>query len=538
MNEPDSLGIKIKENITADFRRRLFGLRVKILLLLVVLCIPVISTLVYFSIDALTTTINDDAEDRASLIAQIFSADTNSLDEVSYEHFQSEIVKLNEMNPEIHKISIYADRNGEIVRIASTDVSQLGVVADPEDIVPLETGEATHAETVKNGRKVIEAVAPITVDGDIVATIGIYMYLDARDELIRTQNIKFIIIGVTWIAVLILILYLVLNHYMVKPVQKLARVSQAVSRGDFDQKIDINTRDEFGELCHSVNRMTDSLAEQSRQIQGKVDELQQVNADLQEREKELRHTNEQLETANQMKSQFLATMSHELRTPLNSIIGFSELLEDETYGGLNERQKKYLGNIVVSSRHLLQLINDILDLAKVEAGTIGIRLEQLSLSDAINTVRSVVEPLADKKDIEIIVELEDDLGLVDADPARLKQILYNLMSNALKFTPSGGKVTMKARTGEGSARVSVKDTGIGISQGDQERVFSEFLQVQGGHSRKYEGTGLGLALTRKLVELHGGTIWVESSPGKGSKFIFTIPLHKEDTGTPGEPRQD
>jgi len=511
-----------------------FGLRAKILLLLVVLCIPVIGTLVFLSIDALTRTINEDYEERANLIAQIFSADTNSLEEVSYEHFQSEIVKLNELNPEIHKISIYAPRDGEIIRIACTSTDEIGEVADPEDIAPFDTGEAVHAESVKEGKKVIEAVAPITVDDEIAATIGIYLYLENRDELIRSQNIKFISIAAIWIAGLVLILYLILNHYMVRPVEKLAKVSQAVSRGDFSKKIDIDSRDEFGELCRSVNAMTASLAEQSEQIQGKVDELEQVNIDLKERERDLQLINEQLETANRLKSQFLATMSHELRTPLNSIIGFSELLEDETYGSLNDRQKKYLGNIVVSSKHLLQLINDILDLAKVESGTIEIRRETISLTDAIDTVRSVVEPLAAKKDITITAASQLTADCVAADPARFKQVLYNLLSNAIKFTPSGGRVTIQTVEEDSFARVSVTDTGIGISQKDQERIFSEFLQVEGTYSRKYEGTGLGLALTRKLVELHGGRIWVESSPGRGSRFIFTIPLCTGGGGIPGD----
>ncbi|MHB1324609.1 MAG: sensor histidine kinase [Thermoleophilia bacterium] len=510
--------------------KKRFGLRTKILLLLAVMCIPIIGGIVYISINTLTTTINEDFEERATLIAQFFSADTNSKEEISYEHFQSEIEKLNELNPDIHKISVYAPQDGEIIRIASTDRSQIGEVADPEDYVPLETNQATHAESEKDSRKVIEAVAPLTVDGTPMATIGIYMYLEPRDALISDQQTKFLLIGGLGVVALLVLLYLSLNFYMVKPVAGLARLTQAVARGDFGQRVAINSRDELGELGRSVNRMTESLEVQSQEILGKVDELEQVNQNLQSREQELRQTNKQLETANRLKSQFLATMSHELRTPLNSIIGFSELLEDETYGNLNPKQMQYVGNIVVSSRHLLQLINDILDLAKVESGTIEVRPVPMSLPDAMTVVQSIVEPLAAKKSIRLSIKPDPGIEFVTADPARVKQILYNLLSNAIKFTPAGGEVAIESVHRDGVMEISVTDTGIGIGEKDQQRIFSEFLQVEGSYARKYEGTGLGLALTKKLVELHGGRIWVESSPNMGSRFTFTIPDLIPDNG--------
>ncbi len=513
------------EETDQAFVHKRYGLRAKILLLLAAMCFPIIGGLTYTSISALTDTINRDFEQRATTIGQFFSADVTNLPEkISYEHFQGEIVKLHELNSDIMKISVYAPRGDQVFRIASTDTSQINEVADPEDYAPLETNQATHAESVKNGRKIIEAIAPITLtDGKPAATIGIYMYLDARDDLIRSQQIKFLLIGGLGIIALLVLLYLSLNYYLVKPVDKLASVTQSVAKGDFTKKVEIRSRDELGELGRSINRMTESLEVQSEELQGKVDELENVNENLQSREHELQITNRQLETANRLKSQFLATMSHELRTPLNSIIGFSELLEDETYGSLNAKQMKYVGNIVVSSKYLLQLINDILDLAKVESGTIEIRPERLSLSEAMSVVKSVVEPLATKKSINLTIKLDSKVEEVAADPARFKQILYNLLSNAIKFTPSGGIVSIEAVRHDGAVAISVADTGIGISEKDQQRIFSEFLQVDGSYARKYEGTGLGLALTRKLVELHGGRIWVDSSPGRGSRFTFTMP---------------
>lgn len=514
--------------------RRKFGLRAKILLLLAAMIVPIIGGLVYVSMSTLSDSLVHDYEQRAILVAQFFSADIiNSPEKISYDHLQPEIDKLHEMNADIYKISVYAQQGDQVIRIASTDRSQIGQVADPEDVAPLETNTATHAESIKNDRKVIEALAPLDIQGQPAATIGIYMYLDSRDALIRSQQINFLLIGGLGITALLVLLYLSLNYYMVKPVSRLARITQAVARGDLGKKSGIKSRDELGELGQSVDRMIESLAVQSQEIRGKVDELEWVNRNLQAREQELRLTNRQLETANRLKSQFLATMSHELRTPLNSIIGFSELLEDKAYGTLNEKQTKYVGNIVVSSKHLLQLINDILDLAKVESGTIELHYESMFLPEAIAIVKSVVEPLATKKDILMEIDLDKQIKSVEADPSRLRQILYNLLSNAIKFTPAGGRVSIEARPHDGGVEIAVTDTGIGIGIDDQERIFSEFLQVEGSYSRKYEGTGLGLALTKKLVELHGGHIWVESAPGQGSRFIFTLPGDGHDPASGG-----
>ncbi len=240
---------------------------------------------------------------------------------------------------------------------------------------------------------------------------------------------------------------------------------------------------------------------------------------------EIRIENKQLAYASKAKSDFLATMSHELRTPLNGIIGFSELLEKKIAGELNEKQEKFVGNIIVSGNHLLNLISDILDLSKVEAGKIELATEDFSVVDAINEGLTLIKEKAMKHNVALKVEREPQLDFIEADKLRFKQILFNLLDNAVKFSkPEGGTVTIAAKREKDMVRFSVSDTGIGIKEEDLKRVFREFDQLDTGISRKYGGTGLGLAITKKLVELNGGTITVESRYGEGSKFTFILPL--------------
>jgi len=242
-------------------------------------------------------------------------------------------------------------------------------------------------------------------------------------------------------------------------------------------------------------------------------------------ESTLQEKNVELERANQAKDRFLASMSHELRTPLNGIIGFAEFLSDGKPGPLNDKQKEYLGDILNSGRHLLHLINDMLDLVKIQAGRVDLALEQFSIRDVIREVCTGVHPLAVSKAIELTVNIDDGIGFVTLDEQRFKQILYNLLSNALKFTDDRGHVAIDVTpAGEDRFRMVVSDDGIGIRAEDISRLFTEFEQLETGTSRRFGGTGLGLALTRKLVELHGGAIDVESEFGKGSRFGVLLPL--------------
>jgi signal transduction histidine kinase len=240
--------------------------------------------------------------------------------------------------------------------------------------------------------------------------------------------------------------------------------------------------------------------------------------------RELEQARQEAERASRFKSQFLANMSHELRTPLNAIIGFGELLEDPQSGSLTPQQSEFLRHIVASGKHLVDLMNDILDLARIEAGRVEIRRERVATASLIESVRDVVRAMAVKKGIDLVCNVDGPLPDAQLDPVRVKQILYNLLSNGIKFTPVPGQVRLNATADDHALVLSVQDTGIGIRPSDQARLFHEFERIDPERGPRQEGTGLGLALTKKLVELHGGSIEVESEPGKGSTFSVRLPL--------------
>jgi signal transduction histidine kinase len=245
--------------------------------------------------------------------------------------------------------------------------------------------------------------------------------------------------------------------------------------------------------------------------------------ELQERNREIELQSQALAAASQHKSEFLANMSHELRTPLNAIIGFSEVLAERMFGELNDKQDEYLRDIHASGQHLLSLINDILDLSKIEAGRMELEPADFDLPGAVDNALILVRERAGRRGITLGCDVDERVGTIHGDERKVKQVLLNLLSNAIKFTPEGGRVDVRVGLNAGLAEVSVTDTGIGIAPEDQEAVFEEFKQV-GSAAKKVEGTGLGLALARKFVELHGGRLWVKSRLGEGATFTFTVPV--------------
>jgi signal transduction histidine kinase/CheY-like chemotaxis protein len=342
------------------------------------------------------------------------------------------------------------------------------------------------------------------------ANIGMSLQLKrVNDTIIAVQrSIALLTLGVIVVGIAVTAF---LVKVIVRPIKQLAGATRQIATGDLSFNVAVSSKDELGELAVSFNRMAQALRDRERDNAGLFHELEE--------------TNRRLEAASRHKSQFLANMSHELRTPLNSIIGFSEILLDETWGELSaEERREFLSNILSSGRHLLRLINDILDLSKIEAGRIELKPESFSVADMIEGVLTTVRPLAAQKQIALDVEVDPALTTLVADTGKVKQILYNLLSNAIKFTPDGGRAGLRALRDAQEARFAVWDTGIGIKPEDQTRIFEEFQQVETTMARQYEGTGLGLALAKKFVELHGGRIWLESEPWSGSTFTFTLPL--------------
>jgi signal transduction histidine kinase len=276
-------------------------------------------------------------------------------------------------------------------------------------------------------------------------------------------------------------------------------------------------------LSQALVRMEEAnraLRESERSLEQKVTER---TSELESSQRELAIARDEAIAANRHKSAFLANMSHELRTPLNAIIGFSEVLGEKIFGELNEKQNEYVHDIHDSGQHLLSLINDILDLSKIEAGRLELSLSTFDLPMTIDNALIFMKQRALRRGVTLAKDLDSQIGVIEADERKVRQVLINLLSNAVKFTPEGGKVTVRARSGENGTVISVVDTGIGVAEKDREIIFEEFRQAGGDYAEKQEGTGLGLALSKRLVELHGGRIWVESEEGRGSTFSFTLP---------------
>jgi signal transduction histidine kinase len=316
--------------------------------------------------------------------------------------------------------------------------------------------------------------------------------------------------GFAALAIVLALLFgFVISWSFIIAVQEAHGFLGQVAAGNFGVTVRVANRDEFGELAENMNRM-------SR-------ELQRLDANQRRGAAELQSLNEQLARASHAKSEFLASMSHELRTPLNAILGFTELMLDNLYGEVPETLRDPLVDVQTNARHLLRLINDVLDLSKIEAGRMELAPTEYAVADVIETVRASLRSLAAEKGLDFVVSVPPDLPAAYGDSKRITQCLLNLAGNAIKFT-SRGRVEIAASLDGERLRYQVTDTGIGIPKDQLENVFAEFRQVDATVTREYGGTGLGLSITKKFVELHGGRIWAESEPGRGSTFSFEVPL--------------
>jgi two-component system, NarL family, sensor histidine kinase BarA len=329
-----------------------------------------------------------------------------------------------------------------------------------------------------------------------------------------------IAIAMMIIAVGLYVLHAIVRYLVLRPLYHLRDVSDAISRGDTALRASIETEDEFRELGDAFNRMLRHLTETQ-------DQIREVNRELDQRVDQLAQLNLQLYEANRLKSDFLANMSHELRTPLNSIIGFSDVLQG--IESLNDKQRRYAANIQRSGRVLLEMINDILDLAKVEAGKMEVRRSTFNIASLVRSQVDMVRGLSDDKNLSLKVHADEDLPLIEQDQSKIGQILTNLLSNAIKFTPEGGMINVTVKDlVNGRLCISVADTGIGIAEEDQGVIFEKFRQSRrvldgDGLTREFSGTGLGLSIVKELSKLLGGEIKFVSQLGQGSTFHVTLP---------------
>ncbi len=353
--------------------------------------------------------------------------------------------------------------------------------------------------------------------------------LAAAEAAVRRQHetgarILLIVAGLTTIVAMAGAL--LVTRAIVRPLHALHRGTEIIGEGNLSHRVGTNARDEIGQLSRAFDHMTEGLA-------GTTASLEELNKEIAQRERiaqELQEKNEQLDTQNtklqeldRLKSVFLASMSHELRTPLNAIIGFTSLILQGMVGEINEEQKKQLALVESSAQHLLSLINDVLDIAKIEAGKVELSLDEFAFDDLMREAVGILSPIADLKKIKLLGDAPGGVTLY-SDKRRLTQVLINLTGNAVKFTDKGS-VKVKARLlGKHRLAVNIIDTGIGLKQEDIDKLFTPFQQAGDSLVKKQQGTGLGLYLSRKLVNLLGGEITVKSEFGKGSEFAFTLPL--------------
>lgn len=487
----------------------------------------------------------------------IYTENTEALDQ---------IIDSLKANPDIAYISIWNKANTKL-----THKSFRSSMNKPEDIIDNDL-QSDRQQTIKefvntkDGLHYIDIRTPVfsrssddffksgLEDNDLRSnsppgTIG-YVQIGLSKKRFKKEIDEFIFstVGITsFFVILGCIITLFMGRTILLPVKKLALVSRDVAEGKLGHRIEIKTNDEISDLTHAFNYMLERLVVYRDREKQKAQELSQAV-------EKANTLAEQANAANTSKSDFLANMSHELRTPLNHIIGFIELVVDKNFGELNEVQEEYLGDALQSSHHLLSLINDILDLSKIEAGKMELEASDIDLGLILHNSMTMVKEKAMKHGIQLSTHVDKIPETIRVDERKIKQIIYNLISNAVKFTPNGGKVRLSAElidtepssplkdspppdnlhtdrinqnipNSKKFVVVSVEDTGIGLKQEYLDRIFNAFEQVETSRSRKFQGTGLGLSLTKRLVELHGGTIWADSEgEGNGSSFHFTIPI--------------
>jgi signal transduction histidine kinase len=466
-----------------------------------VIGIVLLSTVVPLALGFAVVIINDvrslrrELVDQTVLIARVTAE--NSVTDVAFNDRQSSQRTLSKLGtiPNIRWAAIF-DAHGE----RFSDYVTAGAVAPatrPSDEARLFTGDELRVSE------------PVVYEGGRSGMLYLVVGTDALRAKVRSHLLTLLLVMIVCVGAAV-VLALKLEQFVSRPILELAALAREVSeRDDYSVRARRSSDDEVGILAEGFNEML-----------GQIERRQRERDDADRRTRE--------------KSQFLANMSHELRTPLNAIIGFSEVLKGRLPGRIQEREERFLENINQSGQHLLGIVNDILDLSKVEAGQMEMNPETFDLRAAVDGVCALMRGVSTRRGVAFELDMAGDLPLLQADPVKIKQVLYNLLSNAVKFSPDKSTVTIRGRLlgGADSVTVAVIDQGIGIDKKDHERIFLEFQQVDSTASRQFEGTGLGLTLVKKFLEMHGGGVTVESALGEGATFTITLPRLYRGVGLP------
>ena len=430
-----------------------------------------------------------------------------SKDEAAIARILRENNRFNELLASLDEIEI-AEQHGLVEQVRVSQDEAMSVVADIANAIRDRTlGGVTRELLAHQERLDVEIGARVDklVDSEQrrMATLRDNIAGANRELLVTTAVLAVSAVVLAWLC------GFVISWSVILPVREAQGFLDHVATGSFDRRVELPNRDEFGALAERMNRMSQELRRLDRMKVDAASELAQLNT--------------RLERASRAKSEFLSNMSHELRTPLNAILGFTEMIADGLYGQVPEELKDPLNDIQVNGRHLLRLINEVLDLAKIEAGRMELALDDYSVAELVGSVRTAMRSLAEEKGLRFETQVADELPLARGDSGRLTQCLMNLTGNALKFTRVGEVLIGASREGDDIV-YRVSDTGIGIPAEEIDNVFGEFRQVDATVTREFGGTGLGLSITKKFIEMHGGRIWVESWLGLGSTFFFRVPL--------------
>jgi signal transduction histidine kinase len=443
---------------------------------------------------------NDSSLQLYGITAALLTADERTL--------EAALRQLDDFGFDLERLQFVAQDEVKLLGEVRTQFDNFAtVIHHVEELIRGGRMEDAHATELKEAGPVADALQRLTNELVNRAEEDALEGVRAADQAYRDARLVVIAFAAASIALALLLGYLI-SSSIIGPVEEMEGRLSRIAAGDFTERVSVENRDELGVLADHLNRTSEKLGQLYRQ----------------------------LEAASEHKSRFLANMSHELRTPLNAILGYSELLQDGVYGVLPARAEGVLERLANNGKHLLSLVNDILDLSKIEAGQLRLSFEDYRMPTIVEAVVAATESLTQAKGLALLSSVADGLPAGYGDARRLTQVLLNLVANAIKFTDKG-EIKIGATASDRRFLLAVRDTGPGIGEADRLRIFEEFQQVENTTTRAKGGTGLGLTISKRIVEMHGGKIWVESVLGEGSTFRITLPVHAQDPSSAGEAQE-